>query len=162
MSIRTILEIDELIRQNHSGYTMLSTEYINNKHKLHIKCKHGHEFYMNYDHLRRGQWCSICSGNKKHTLDSIKEVIIKLHPNSQLLSSTYEDNKKKLDLICENNHSFSISFNRIQSGQWCAKCSLEKTAEKQRYPLGTVREIIHNMHPGAILLSNNYKNNKQK
>lgn len=39
----------------------LDTEYINAKHKMTWKCKFGHIWKADYDHVRTETWCKLCS-----------------------------------------------------------------------------------------------------
>lgn len=58
------------------GDELLSTEYINNKNKLKIKCCHGHEYERRYDKYRQGQRCPICSASSgEQTLYYILEKL---------------------------------------------------------------------------------------
>jgi hypothetical protein len=43
------------------GYTLLSTEYINNNTPLRIKCNKNHRFNMRYSDFQQGQRCPLCS-----------------------------------------------------------------------------------------------------
>jgi len=43
------------------GGELLSTEYVNNKNRLNIKCKEGHIFYLTFDKIKnKNIWCRDC------------------------------------------------------------------------------------------------------
>ena len=54
-------EVKEYVESQ--GDELLSTEYVNNKNKLKIKCCHGHEYERRYDKYRQGQRCPICGAS---------------------------------------------------------------------------------------------------
>ncbi len=99
----------------------------------------------------------ITRSYKKHTIDDVKELIKNKYPKAVLLSTKYKNNSSKLDFICENGHNFSICLSNLHKGMWCKKCcSFGKLSYNE------VTDFIREKHPGAILLSKEYKDNKTK
>ena len=46
------------------GYTLLSTEYINNNSKLKVRCLRGHEYEVSWGHFNDGERCPVCNSSK--------------------------------------------------------------------------------------------------
>ena len=84
------------------------------------QCKFGHKWEAHYGGRIR-HWCSICSKNKKLTLDDAKTLAIK--NNGECLSDVYENSTKKLIWKCEFGHIWKTTYSSINSGSWCAKCT---------------------------------------
>lgn len=68
----TLFKIQKLAKAN--GGVLLSKSYHHNEEKLNWRCVKGHEFEMTAHNVNAGQWCSKCSGNKKHNLSLILEL----------------------------------------------------------------------------------------
>jgi hypothetical protein len=135
-------------------YTLLSTSYINNKSKLKLKCPSGHTWSISYNSFNSGCRCLYCSGKKQYSYEFVKKFIEK--EGYILLSSTYENSKKKLNMMCDKGHIFEMSFGTFKNANHrCNICS-----GNQNYNIKQVNEIIEK--EGYSLLSNEYKNNKQK
>lgn len=72
------------------------------------------------------------------------------------LLTVYQDAKQKLDIKCENNHCFQLSWNAFKSGNaGCKECHRKQLAEKQRLPFEVVELAFKNR--GYELLSKTYK-----
>lgn len=103
------------------GYTLVSKKYKNNKTPLEIKCDKGHIFISNWSAIQRGVKCPNCSGNKKFTLDSIKEFVKK--ENYEVVSTTYKNNYTKLKFICDKGHRFEMSWKSFHNlNRRCPQC----------------------------------------
>lgn len=133
------------------NFILLSIKYNNSKEKLKIKCPKGHEFKMNWDHFKRGQRCSKCSGIKKLTYEFVKNKFN--IEGYKLLSKTYKNNFTKLDVLCPNNHKIKLCYHDFDSGNRCQLCYGNK-----RYTHEEVKNIFKKY--GYKLLSKKYGNNK--
>ena len=131
------------------GYTLLSTEYINNAQKLHCVCPSGHVCDISYASLRSGHGCAVCAGNKKFSYEYVKEVFEA--EGYTLLTEVYRDNKQKLEYICPEGHKGSISFSRFMCGQRCGAC-----AGNRRLSLEEVKKVFE--LSGYTLVSTEYVN----
>lgn len=78
----------------------------------------------------------VINMSKKHTQEYIDNYI---NEQGWKNLSTYKNGDEKLNLICQNNHSRYISWNRFQQGRRCAICS-----KKERYTHDVVNEFITN------------------
>ena len=116
------------------GYSLVSTEYVNNSTKLKIKCPEHHIFEMTLHNFKDGykERCPECSGNKKRILDDIKQIIESEH-GYELLSTKYINARTKLKIKCPNSHTFQISYNTwSNTGNRCSYCA-GNTKLTQRY-----------------------------
>lgn len=113
------------------GYELLSTEYINSRTCLKIKCSHGHIFQMRFHDLKNGQRCPKCyherlSKEMTYTWEFVREKI-ENEEGYKLLSKEYRSAKNdKLKIQCPKNHEFEMCFGNWQQGQRCSKCKTSK------------------------------------
>jgi len=147
-----------------TGYTLLSDTYSNSRTKLLIRCDKEHEYSATFNHFQKGQRCPICSlkivgGKLKHSYDYIKSYIENVKGYT-LISSTYENKRTKLSIVCDNNHTFDMRFNNFQQGQRCPICAIERVATSSRLLFNSVKAFIED--EGYALLSNSYVNNHTK
>ena len=105
-------------------YNLVGNEYsvlgIYNGNKKHVLIKHNNENCNNYEWginptaFLRGNGCPACAGNKKYTLDEIKEYIKGL--NYELISKDYKNNNQKLILKDKDGYYYYISFDCLKRG----------------------------------------------
>lgn len=153
----TIEYVKKYINEKHQGAICNSDNYKNSYTKLDLICENNHEFKMKFASIHQGQWCAKCAGVEKHTIEYVKEQIMKLHPGSICNFNEYKNAHIKLDLICENKHEFKIRYHDVQQGIWCAEC-----AGVKKYTIEYIKEQIEKLHPGSICKSNKYKNAHSK
>jgi hypothetical protein len=135
------------------GYSLLSTEYVRAHEKLKVVCPEKHEYLTTYANFQQGYRCSKCAGNKKHSLDHVKEVVEEVEGYS-LLSTEYINSRTKLKISCNMLHEFDMTFGNFQSGKRCPICM------EQKHSIMFVKSVIE--EEGYSLLSNNYVNNTTK
>ncbi len=135
------------------GYKLLSNEYVNNSTKLLLKCPFRHKYKTTFDIFKRGYRCPHCNGNAKHTYEGIKEYIESF--GYKLLSKSYKNNHTKLKIKCPKGHEYEACFKSFKNGNRCPYCQ-----ERIRYEYEDVKEFIESFD--YELLSENYKNNKEK
>nr|QBK88384.1 MAG: hypothetical protein LCMiAC01_00480 [Mimivirus LCMiAC01] len=110
-----------------TGGQMLSKKYTNYNTQLEFYCKNNHLNKKLPEKIKNGIKCCECIRINKYNDEYYKErlevfnKIIK-QKNGVLLSNTYIDYNTKLDIICINNHKFSLLPNHLTSGIWCIKC----------------------------------------
>ena len=129
---KTIKDIEDFLSVKYPKAKLLSKEYINAQSQIEIICEKGHYYKTSWNRIQSGKWCLDCTGNKKKTIEDVKNIIDKLHPEAKLLSIKYEGTHKKLDLICEKGHNFKISYSYINSNHWCPTCAGNKGEELVR------------------------------
>ena len=108
---RTLEEVRKSFESE--GYTLLTTNYKNNRQKLDYICPKRHKHSISWDNWRLGQRCGICFGSKKLSIEKVKGSFAK--ENYTLLSDKYENNFKKLKFRCPKGHEHSITWNDWQS-----------------------------------------------
>ena len=154
----TYEEVKEYIEQ--FEYTLLSTEYIDNKSKLLVQCPNlNHEPYeVRFDNFKTGRRCPYCANeariNKiKKDYQEIKEYIESF--GYRLLSTECNNAHEKLKMICPFGHKCEINWNNFKSGKRCPHC---RGNAKHTYKY--VKEYIESF--GYKLLSGEYKNSHTK
>ncbi len=153
----TIEYVKKQIEERRPGSICKFTEYKNNQTKLDLICEKGHNFKISYNCISTGQWCAECNGNKKYTIEEVKQQIEQKYPGAICKSTEYKNAQSKLDLVCKSGHQFKSCFNNIQNDHWCQKC-----AGNKKYTTKYVKAKIEEKHPGVIFNSVEYKNNNTK
>lgn len=102
------------------GYTLVSNTYTNNRTKLDYICPSGHVNSMSWSNFKSGKRCPDCYGNKKHTIDYIRERFAE--EKYTLVSTAYDNGYSKLSYICPNGHTNKMSWNNFRSGRRCPEC----------------------------------------
>jgi hypothetical protein len=104
------------------GDILLSKHYINARTKLQYKCGNCDEkCSIIFDSYRRGHGCGNCAGNKKLTLDFVKETFEKR--GDILLSKDYINTKTILEYICGKcGDNCSITYSHYKQGNGCPHC----------------------------------------
>ena len=111
------------------GGILITKGYKNASTELEIICGSGHTFYTDYGRINQGMWCKSCAIKKSsHSYEFIKSEVEKR--GGILITKEYINTSQKLEIICEKNHTFNISYHGINHDNWCAECSLRKTQRK--------------------------------
>ena len=113
----TIDKINNEIMQE--GYTCKSYD-IKSK-KFDYICDKGHTGSVRLDHWRRGVRCAICFGNKKLSIECVRNAFSK--EGYKLLDDIYINSKTLLTSICPEGHEYKVSWNTWNSGCRCSSCS---------------------------------------
>jgi len=116
-------------------------------------CSNEHKYSIRWDDWKYGQRCAYCAGNAKLCIENIKSSFEK--EGYTLLSTEYKNSYSKLNYICSNGHSHSITWDDWNSGYRCLYCAgLNKP---------TYTEVKASFEAeNYILLSNIYINNGTK
>jgi hypothetical protein len=135
-----ILNTIKEIAENKNG-KCLSSSYKGDRIKLKFQCEKGHTFYSSPNKIKQNQWCPICNGTKKYTLQEIQKFA-KKH-NLKLLSNNYLNNKSKLLWECVCGNQWYNSFNKIKQGRRCPKCAPKRIHKARRiFELKKVKEYL--------------------
>ena len=102
------------------NYTLLTTEYKNNRTMLHYICPKGHRHNIRWFNWGQGQRCGICSGHFKLKIESVIKSFTTV--GYILLSEEYNGAHSKLSYICPLGHKHSMKWNSWQQGQRCPTC----------------------------------------
>ncbi len=131
------------------GGKLLSDSYQNRQIKLNWQCAKGHKWSANaHSILNEKSWCPDCAGNKKFTLEQVKQVGIAR--GGKCLSKTYKDALTDMLWQCDKGHLWLAPVGRINRGEWCPTCGYEKKAADRRY---TIKEInkVAKLHGGKLI-----------
>jgi hypothetical protein len=88
------------------NHTLLSTEYVNAKTKLSLKCDKGHVCEIKWDYFRKSGRCPVCHGKQKITYEFVKKYIESF--GYTLLSTEYKNAKTKLLVECDRGHEYEV------------------------------------------------------
>lgn len=111
---------DMRIVAKYKGGKCLSANYVNSKTKLRWKCSEGHIWEAIPNNINRGIWCPVCAGNKRYSINDMREVA-KIR-NGKCLSVAYVNNKTKLLWKCSEEHKWEATPHDIINGSWCPTC----------------------------------------
>ena len=155
----TIYNINHWIKLNNKQLELLSTEFINNKHKLSWRCAEGHKFESLFNNILKGHGCPYCAGQGRPTIEFVKEKF--LENNYILLSNEYKNNSTKLKYICKKH--FDIGIQEIawsgfyNQGNGCYYCGLEKRALSQLKTHEKYSEEVYNLVGDEYTVLGDYK-----
>ena len=131
----------------------LSETYVNNRTKLLWQCTKGHQWAAIPRNIKRGQWCRICTGYAKLTIDEMREIAEK--HGGKCLSDSYINSKTKLFWQCAKGHQWEAIPSSIKRGQWCSKCAgIDKLTIEEMHKIAEARN--------GKYLSDSYINSKTK
>ncbi|MBD3341726.1 MAG: hypothetical protein GF353_21655 [Candidatus Lokiarchaeota archaeon] len=85
---------------------VLLTQYFNAKTKVTILCERGHEWTTTPDSIYSGNWCSVCSGNKKDTSVIFRKIGERF---GCTLISDYKNARTAIWYRCSKGHEFKKS-----------------------------------------------------
>lgn len=106
------------------GGELLSTRFVTVNSKYRFKCAEGHTWKA----IGSGKsWCPKCAGKGKDIRD-IQSLARKR--GGKLLSKTFIGVDRKYDFQCSLGHDFSMTFAKMQGGQWCSICSKGSKSEE--------------------------------
>jgi hypothetical protein len=147
---KTIEQIKHLFEVE--GYTLVSTEYVNNYTHIESLCPNKHQHKTTYSNWQQGHRCKYCNqgGYDKLTYEMVKlsfEV-----DGYELLSTEYVNSHQKLEYICPNKHHGKITRGNWQQGQRCRKCVIPHNT----LTYNNVKQSFES--EGYTLLSTEYKN----
>jgi hypothetical protein len=133
----------------------LSTVYENNRQLLKWECKKGHVWEATMSNLSRGEWCPVCNGMKKLTLELLQRVAAAR--GGLLLSRRYARITEKLLWQCSARHQWTASANQVKNaGTWCPICANinRKGANSPTYDIQDMQRLAHAR--GGQCLSKHY------
>jgi len=118
-----------------TGYTLVSTEYVNAHTKLLIQCDKGHYLEMIYNNFQQGKRCPECNVlNQKEKLKlNINDIKMQIESvkGYKLLSNEYENAYSKLKIQCPKNHRFKMSYKSFYYNESrCPECNKENVTSK--------------------------------
>ncbi len=144
--------------ESNSGCKLLSKEYIDAHHKIHIQCSCGNIFKTSWNAFksRNKRQCNICGRKKtrellKYSYEDVKNYIEGENGNGcKLLNKEYINCKEKLQLLCKCGNEFKTNFSEFKHGnkRQCNKCGLQnrinKTRKTQEQFLKEIEKLVGN------------------
>ena len=118
-----------------AGYQLLSTDYINNRTNLKLKCSNAHEYLASFGSFRNNRRCPVCATQYRADLcrkpfEEVKEFIE--FYKYTIVGGEYVNERSKLLVCCPNKHEYVVCFNSFQQGCRCPKCNKSKVEEELR------------------------------
>lgn len=135
------------------GYRCLSDEYKNSQIKLKFTCPKDHIFKMRWNSFQQGYRCLICAGNKKLSIEYVKQKTIELAKGYECLSDIYTNSGDKLIFKCDKGHTYKAIWASFQSGNRCPMCS--KYCNK--YTIDSIKQKVIELESGYNCISKIYK-----
>lgn len=96
-----------------------------------IKCNNNHTFTTTPATVYQGSWCKFCAeekhSNRERQETAKKELLQMMDSLKYTLISEYENNSKKIKILCRRKHQFEMTpkyFKRLvnQKVEPCSKC----------------------------------------
>jgi hypothetical protein len=115
---KNLFELNEIAQSR--GGKCLSNTYLGHITPLKFQCKNNHIWLARPNDIKRGSWCSICSGagGKKKSIESLKTMF--LSEGIECLSEAYSNSKGKYTWQCRNGHVFQSRYDSVNGR--CPKC----------------------------------------
>ena len=105
------------------GGECLSNHYISAQTKMLWRCKRGHQWEANPNHIKNGTWCPRCSGQVPLSLELLKAFARR---KSGLCLSTSCRNSEKQEWQCRQGHKWKALWGNIKKGTWCPTCHYDR------------------------------------
>ena len=148
--------IQKAITVHDGRYDYSKVIYVNNRTKIIISCKNHDEIkeftQIPTNHLK-GHGCKFCKINKLSTIlkktneNFINECINKYEDLYDYSKVEYQNNKKKVIIICKLHGDFIKTPCKFLSGEGCQKCSIDRICNKFKKDLVLFikqANVIHN------------------
>ena len=121
---------------------LLETKYINSKTLMRYECSCGNDdCKIRFEDFKRGQRCIECSGNKKLTLEYVKQYFE--DNDCKLIEKEYVNVDTLMEYECKcGNKECKITFSNFKQGRRCNECGIKRTAEKLKYTFKQVKEFF--------------------
>jgi hypothetical protein len=95
------------------------------------KCNNDHINYTTFANFKIGSRCSDCYGNKKHTIEGVKQYFKDY--NYELLEDIYINGITKMKYKCNNNHINYVNFANFKTGSRCPECNKDSLKHSFEY-----------------------------
>ena len=146
----TIDIVKENIFKKYNGkIEILSSEYVNNKSKLLVKCNDcGHTRYICYNKLSIDSCCPWCSKKAKKTTEIYKEEVKKMYNDEYEVIGEYKNVSTKIKMYHKAcGKYFFMSPSNFLNGHKCPNCSHGSI----RYSLEEYKKLFEQKNNGFII-----------
>lgn len=130
---RHTVEDIQAMAAEHGG-ECLSTTIDGTRGVLRLRCRVGHVFETNADHLLRGHWCQQCRQMPRGTLERLQEVVRRR--GGSLLESQYRGSLAHVRVRCGEGHEWLATPPNLIGGRWCRECWRASRVGRQVPQLG--------------------------
>tara|TARA_B110000211_G_C14031701_1_gene532433 strand:+ start:33 stop:1538 length:1506 start_codon:yes stop_codon:yes gene_type:complete len=119
------LNVLKLHASTHKG-EYLGVSFSSKLTKFLFKCDSGHVFSQGFRTVRKGTWCTKCSGRRRKTIEEMR--VLAASKGGLCKSHTYVNSSTKLQWSCAKGHVFEKTYSKVMCGQWCKIC--KKSSKK--------------------------------
>lgn len=138
-------------------------KYVRSSVKIKFKCKAcGYEFDSKPNNLLTGHGCPKCSlkgrvAKRTHSLDKVKELINKHHPNIEIISTEYRNNKTPIKFRCKDcGNEWSSRPDQMIRGEGCPICSRKAVHESLRLSHEEYVDRVQKVNPSVKVVGKYY------
>jgi len=142
------------------GYSLVSTEYINAKAPIIVKCDKGHEYSVRFTNFKSGKRCPECAiikRNESKRLDKqyVKQIVEEAGYTLIDIIEGVKSKPKALIVRCDKGHEpYKVNYQNFRKGRRCPECK----AEKMRVDLSIIKENMRK--EGFEFIKGEYKSNR--
>lgn len=138
-------------------------EYVKSSVKIKFKCKVcGNEFDAKPNNVLNGHGCSKCSlksrvAKRTHTLDKVRELINEHHPNIEIVSTEYKNNKTPIRFKCNDcGNEWNSRPDQMIRGEGCPVCSRKVVHESLRLSHEEYVDRVQKVNPSVKVVGKYY------
>lgn len=116
-----LLQVQRIARSK--GGNCLSGVYLGHITPLAFKCSKNHQWLARPNDIKRGSWCSICSGagGKRKTIEDLKNMYI--DEQIECISESYSGSRTRYLWRCSKGHRFEARYDSLKNKvQKCPLC----------------------------------------
>lgn len=142
-------QVIERFRNAHGDkYNYDLVSYKNKDAKVKIICKYHGAFEQSPSAHFKGHGCLKCSAKheKRSQSCAILDLSKKHGKRFDYSSVVYKSSHKKIEIICRQHGSFSMTYANHLQGQSCPKCSIITKSRRQRSSIEQVKVAFHSVH----------------
>jgi hypothetical protein len=157
--IITYNNVKDFFEQNNCKLLITEEEYENVRTKLSFQCSCGNMSDIQYRSFKNTKKCKYCTNTKKYEYKDVKKYFEDNGCELLTTEENYINVKTKIEYLCNCKNKSEITFDNFKNGSYrCAHCSSNKTLIK-KLTREDVSDIFNKRN--CLLLTDNYKNNKQ-
>ena len=147
----TIVDLQEYAKNK--GGECLSIAYKSSISNYVWKCSKDHIFETKWAYiLHTNSWCPKCSGSIKKTIEEVRSFVES--QSGYLISDTYVNCLEKLEVKCNKNHQWKVSWHALSQGRWCPKCSNSGTSRTEQEIIEIIKlynyEVVESYKPNFL------------
>ena len=138
MTATTEQRVNALIADR--GGSRVADDWKTVESKIRVRCKEGHEWHVRPSSLLYMRtWCSRCQSKGRRLGLAEMNRIARGHGGG-CVSKIYRSNLDKLDWVCSEGHTFSLTAKTVSSGGWCPTCRRSQPAVRHQYAFNDALE----------------------